>query len=144
MIRRPPRSTLFPYTTLFRSPKIIFRFSGKPNHWMSTSPSLTKTIKSKFKAFLRERKPWIPKAIKYLWIGFLVFILGLPVYVFTVKIDLFGLYGGMPGIREVENPENDLSSEILSADGVSLGRYFTHNRSQVRYNETQSADKISD
>src|SRR2546430_16475562 len=24
MIRRPPRSTLFPYTTLFRSPKINF------------------------------------------------------------------------------------------------------------------------
>src|SRR2546422_6884692 len=26
MIRRPPRSTLFPYTTLFRSPGILFRF----------------------------------------------------------------------------------------------------------------------
>src|SRR5258707_6119430 len=25
MIRRPPRSTLFPYTTLFRSPRIHFR-----------------------------------------------------------------------------------------------------------------------
>src|SRR5947199_6147257 len=25
MIRRPPRSTLFPYTTLFRSPHIILR-----------------------------------------------------------------------------------------------------------------------
>src|SRR5690349_22261517 len=25
MIRRPPRSTLFPYTTLFRSPGTIFR-----------------------------------------------------------------------------------------------------------------------
>src|SRR5690242_20868671 len=25
MIRRPPRSTLFPYTTLFRSPKAGFR-----------------------------------------------------------------------------------------------------------------------
>src|SRR5256885_3704052 len=24
MIRRPPRSTLFPYTTLFRSPDVIF------------------------------------------------------------------------------------------------------------------------
>src|SRR5258707_6222633 len=24
MIRRPPRSTLFPYTTLFRSPAIVF------------------------------------------------------------------------------------------------------------------------
>lgn len=102
---------------------------------MSTSPSLTKTIKSKFKALLRERKPWIPKAIKYLWIGFLVFILGLPLYVLTVSVDLFGLYGGMPSIHEIENPENDLSSEVLSADGVSLGHYFRYNRSQVHYNE---------
>src|SRR2546430_8555554 len=28
MIRRPPRSTLFPYTTLFRSP--VFRHGGGP------------------------------------------------------------------------------------------------------------------
>jgi len=84
---------------------------------------------------LRIQKPWIPKAIKYLWVGLLVFCLGLPLYVFTVSIDLFGLYGGMPSIREVENPENDLSSEVFSADGVSLGRYFRYNRSQATYNE---------
>src|SRR5258708_28902376 len=31
MIRRPPRSTLFPYTTLFRSEKpVLARFQGKP------------------------------------------------------------------------------------------------------------------
>src|SRR5256885_9655986 len=28
MIRRPPRSTLFPYTTLFRSPEIVSGNSG--------------------------------------------------------------------------------------------------------------------
>src|SRR5258708_17956632 len=28
MIRRPPRSTLFPYTTLFRSPREIVRADG--------------------------------------------------------------------------------------------------------------------
>src|SRR2546422_8104860 len=28
MIRRPPRSTLFPYTTLFRSPRIVGRVAG--------------------------------------------------------------------------------------------------------------------
>src|SRR5438132_14287311 len=28
MIRRPPRSTLFPYTTLFRSPESIMQVSG--------------------------------------------------------------------------------------------------------------------
>src|SRR2546430_9870836 len=30
MIRRPPRSTLFPYTTLFRSPKRSIRTGWKP------------------------------------------------------------------------------------------------------------------
>src|SRR3712207_7842859 len=30
MIRRPPRSTLFPYTTLFRSLAV----QSKPNHWL--------------------------------------------------------------------------------------------------------------
>src|SRR2546422_8437925 len=28
MIRRPPRSTLFPYTTLFRSPRYSFQATG--------------------------------------------------------------------------------------------------------------------
>src|SRR2546429_5381697 len=30
MIRRPPRSTLFPYTTLFRSPFVLPRVSARP------------------------------------------------------------------------------------------------------------------
>jgi len=102
---------------------------------MSTSPSLIETIKSKINKLLKTEKPWIPKAIKLLWIGFLCVILGFPLYLFTVNINLFGMYGEMPSLREVENPENDLSSEIISADGVSLGRYFRYNRSQVHYEE---------
>src|SRR3712207_7093303 len=31
MIRRPPRSTLFPYTTLFRSPILVDRADGQGN-----------------------------------------------------------------------------------------------------------------
>src|SRR5256885_12206948 len=30
MIRRPPRSTLFPYTTLFRSVQVVDRVDGTP------------------------------------------------------------------------------------------------------------------
>jgi penicillin-binding protein 1A len=102
---------------------------------MSTSPSSTGTIKSKIHKFLQIKKNWIPKAIKYVWVLLLCFLIGFPLYIFTVKINLFGLYGGMPSLAEIENPDNDLSSEILSADGVSLGRYFRYNRSQVRYEE---------
>ncbi len=103
---------------------------------MSTSPSLIETIKSKINSFLHIQKSWIPKAIKYIWIVFLCIMLGFPLYIITVKINLFGMYGEMPSLLEVENPENDLSSEIISADGVSLGRYFRgYNRSQVLFDE---------
>ncbi|HLZ16359.1 MAG TPA: transglycosylase domain-containing protein, partial [Cyclobacteriaceae bacterium] len=96
---------------------------------------MTKAIRSKVSAILRLKKPWVPKVTRYFWIVFFVVTLGFPLYVLTVSVDLFGLYGGMPSIREVENPENDLSSEIISADGVSLGRYFRYNRSQVHYSQ---------
>src|SRR5258708_23519992 len=34
MIRRPPRSTLFPYTTLFRSHDVLgLQFSNEPSPW---------------------------------------------------------------------------------------------------------------
>ncbi|MEP2669981.1 MAG: transglycosylase domain-containing protein [Cyclobacteriaceae bacterium] len=102
---------------------------------MSTSPSLIETIKSKINKLLTYRNKWFGIVTKWAWIALLGILLGLPVYVFTVSINLFGLYGEMPSIKEVENPENDLSSEIISADGVSLGRYFRYNRSQVLYDE---------
>src|SRR3989442_8068998 len=34
MIRRPPRSTLFPYTTLFRSWRCVLRLYAKYAPWM--------------------------------------------------------------------------------------------------------------
>jgi len=102
---------------------------------MSTSPSLIETTKNKINRLLRTEKPWIPKAIKYLWIAFLCFLLGFPLYIFTVSINLFGAYGEMPSLVEVENPENDLSSEIISADGFTLGRYYRNSGSQVNYEE---------
>jgi penicillin-binding protein 1A len=46
-----------------------------------------------------------------------------------------GLYGAMPSLKSLENPENDLSSELLSEDGVSLGKYFRQNRINAEYDE---------
>src|SRR5437660_4674586 len=37
MIRRPPRSTLFPYTTLFRSPPGVWRWQSRPHGSASTA-----------------------------------------------------------------------------------------------------------
>src|SRR2546425_9506282 len=39
MIRRPPRSTLFPYTTLFRSPTVVVRpRKSSPQPWAPPRP----------------------------------------------------------------------------------------------------------
>src|SRR5688572_23239137 len=84
---------------------------------------------------LSLERDWFQKAIKAIWILLLCFIVGLPLYVYTVSVDLFGLFGGMPSLKAIENPENDLSSDLISADGVSLGRYFYYNRSQVTYDQ---------
>jgi penicillin-binding protein 1A len=102
---------------------------------MSTSSSTSETIKQKINNVLLLQKPWFKKFFRYFWIFCIVTILGFPLYVYSVSIDLLGLFGGMPSLKAIENPENDLSSEIISADGVSLGRYFRYNRSQVTFDE---------
>src|SRR5688572_32219846 len=40
MIRRPPRSTLFPYTTLFRSPMRTFSIRGADADWSALDIAL--------------------------------------------------------------------------------------------------------
>jgi penicillin-binding protein 1A len=88
---------------------------------------------------LSTEKPWLKKIVKAIWILFFCVALGFPLYIYSVSIDLFGLFGGMPSLKSIENPENDLSSELISADGVSLGRYFRYNRSQVTYEQLSPA-----
>src|SRR5690606_25194605 len=103
---------------------------------MSTSASSRKTTRRKTsKNPLQVQSSWFRKGVKAVWILVLCVLVGVPLYVYTVKIDLFGLFGGMPSYASIENPQNDLSSELISADGVSLGRYFRYNRSQVSYDQ---------
>ncbi|MBA4054886.1 MAG: transglycosylase [Marivirga sp.] len=96
----------------------------------SSSPFLQK-IKGK----LLSESPWFKKLTTTVWIFFLCVILGGPAYIISVSINLFGLFGEMPSLKAIENPTNDLSSDLISADGVSLARYFTFNRSQVTFKD---------
>src|SRR3989441_9803391 len=44
MIRRPPRSTLFPYTTLFRSDKVVRKCNGLIGALVKASPYLDRNL----------------------------------------------------------------------------------------------------
>lgn len=77
----------------------------------------------------------ITNGLKILWILFLLAIIGVPSLFLMVKHDAFGWFGGLPSLQALERPDPDLSSELISADGVSLGKYFRKNRTPVTYEE---------
>ncbi|WP_276974770.1 transglycosylase domain-containing protein [Flavobacterium filum] len=47
----------------------------------------------------------------------------------------FGLFGSMPSFDELENPDSNLATEIISSDGVILGKFYRENRSPVKYED---------
>ncbi|MFO7828131.1 MAG: transglycosylase domain-containing protein [Bacteroidales bacterium] len=44
-------------------------------------------------------------------------------------------FGDMPTFEDLENPDNNLASEIFSDDGVLLGSYYYQNRSYVSFDD---------
>jgi penicillin-binding protein 1A len=47
----------------------------------------------------------------------------------------WGIFGSMPSFEDLENPDSNLATEIISSDGVVLGKYFQKNRSQLKYSD---------
>jgi penicillin-binding protein 1A len=62
-------------------------------------------------------------------------IIGFIVYLAAVYFNFFWLFGGMPDLKTLENPESQLASEIISADGKTLGKYFIENRSPIEFDQ---------
>ena len=71
----------------------------------------------------------------FFWLLFCSIFIGAPTFIYMVKNDTLGLFGGLPSLSDLEKPKTDLSSELISADGISLGKYFTKNRTAITYDE---------
>ena len=44
-------------------------------------------------------------------------------------------FGPLPTFEQLENPKNSLATEIISEDGMVLGKYFYENRSNIKYED---------
>lgn len=61
-------------------------------------------------------------------------------YLGAVDINFLWLFGKSPGyLSGIMNPPVNEASEIYSADGVLIGKYFNQNRTPVKYNEINPA-----
>lgn len=68
----------------------------------------------------------------YFWGIFFASIVFIFLLLSSISI---GLFGFMPSFEELENPKSNLASEIYSSDGVLLGTFYIHNRSNVEFDE---------
>jgi penicillin-binding protein 1A len=70
-----------------------------------------------------------------MWLAFILGLVGFVLFIAAVNANFLGLFGEMPQFESLENPDSELASELYSADGILLGKYFRENRTPVTYNE---------
>lgn len=78
-----------------------------------------------------KRAPWYKKFYRISVNLILLFFL----YLFIVDINFLWLFGKSPGLLSISNPQQSEASEIYSADGKLIGKYFRENRTPVKYEE---------
>ena len=47
----------------------------------------------------------------------------------------WGLFGAMPSFEDLENPNSNLATEIISTDGVTIGKFYNENRTSIKYSD---------
>jgi penicillin-binding protein 1A len=47
----------------------------------------------------------------------------------------WGLLGAMPSFEDLENPDSNLATEIISSDGVTIGKFYNENRTPIKYHD---------
>ena len=76
-------------------------------------------------------RPWYVKLCTVTMSLILLFIS----YLIAVDINFLWLFGRSPSMSVIKNPEPNIASELYSADGVMIGKFFNENRTPVKYEE---------
>ena len=81
---------------------------------------------------MKKKTTDFKKYIKWFWgiiIGGFAFVLLL------FLLASWGVFGALPTFEELENPQNNLATEIISFDGKTLGKYAYENRTPIKLKE---------
>ena len=84
---------------------------------------------------LYTRGKWYVKLATALVSFFILFAL----YLIAVDINFLWLFGKSPGFSSIKDPVTYQASEIYSADGKQIGKFFSVNRTPVSYEEVNPA-----
>lgn len=82
---------------------------------------------------MAKKKPVnFKKYVKRFWIMTLG---GSGLIVLVFLLASWGVFGPLPTFEELENPQKNLATEVISADGVTLGKYAYQNRTPVGFKD---------
>jgi penicillin-binding protein 1A len=79
----------------------------------------------------RPRRPWSNLLARLAWVFFVLGVGSFLIYPILVSMNFMFLFGKSPSLEELEDPKVEQPSEIYTADGVLIGRYFRENRVPV-------------
>ncbi|MBW6533695.1 MAG: transglycosylase domain-containing protein [Mariniphaga sp.] len=91
-----------------------------------------KKKKTRHKKSKHSKKRFWQKILKYF---LLLFLAGLIAFFILFAAVFFGFTGHVPTSAQLVEIKNPQASEVFSEDGKLLGRYYTENRSNVRFDE---------
>jgi len=80
----------------------------------------------------KQKKNNFGKYIKRFWI---VVLSGFSLVLLLFLFASWGFLGELPSFEELENPQTNLATEVISVDGKTLGKYATENRTPIKYKE---------
>jgi penicillin-binding protein 1A len=97
--------------------------------WLIVQDTAWENLKDRY---LDRQAPYyrpIARIWKTIWYGFWA----LAFYVFCLETNFLWLMGSMPSVEALQNPKVAQASEIYTADGVLIGKFYTENRTPVTY-----------
>lgn len=70
--------------------------------------------------------------VKWFW---MTLASGLLLLILIFVLAATGALGPLPTFDEIENPKSNLASEVISSDGIVLGKFYAENRTHAEFHE---------
>ena len=80
---------------------------------------------------LYKGRPWYIKTL----VGIASVVVAFFLYLGAVDTNILWLFGRSPSMSTIKNKRPSQASEIYSADNVMIGKYFSENRTPVKFEE---------
>ncbi|TZF83626.1 penicillin-binding protein [Pedobacter sp. BS3] len=71
------------------------------------------------------------KPLRYI----IIFLYAVILFFCALELNFLGLFGYSPTIKDIKSPNMRIASELYTADGKLIGRYYKENRSPVSFNK---------